>query len=65
MSFTDRLRTILLCSVLEIGVMLGIPMPPERIRQLLQQMNQPAVMHVLREDDDCSEPPPDDPSVAL
>jgi len=51
--------------VLEIGVMLGVPMPPERIRQLLQQMNQPTVMHVLREDDDRSEPPPDDSSVAL
>jgi hypothetical protein len=63
-SLSDRLRTILLCSVLEIGVMLGVPMPPERIRQLLQQMNQPAVMHVLRENDDSGEPPPDDPSVA-
>jgi hypothetical protein len=42
------------------GVLSGVQMPPEEIRALLDAMNQPAVVHVLRDDDDRGGPPGDD-----
>ena len=60
MTLSARLRTILLCSVLEFGVLFGVPMPPERIRELMQTMNQPKLAHVLpTEDDEGGDPPAD------
>jgi hypothetical protein len=38
-----RLRTLLLCAVLEFGAMFGIPMRPEQICDLMHSMNQPKV----------------------
>jgi hypothetical protein len=35
-----RLRTLLCCAVLEIGVLFGVPMRPEQIRALMQTLNQ-------------------------
>ena len=52
---------MLLCFVLEAGVMLGVPMPPERIRELLHQMNQPKLAHVLPADEEDGGEPPDHP----
>ena len=52
MSLTARLRTAFLCAVLEVGALAGVPMPPEKIRALMDQMNQPKVTHVLPEDDE-------------
>jgi len=46
------------------GVLGGVQMPPEKIRDLLRVMNQPAVVHVLRDDDRCGEPSPDDDAAA-
>jgi hypothetical protein len=37
-------------------------MPPERIRELLHQMNQPKLAHVLPAEEDGSEPPEDPPA---
>ena len=54
-----RLRTALLCAVLQMGVLSGVQMPPEKIRELLHAMNQPMVVHVLRDEDDSADPPPD------
>jgi len=45
-----RLRTVLVCTMLEAGVMLGMPVRPQEIEELLQTMNQPKVAHVLREE---------------
>jgi hypothetical protein len=56
-SIRTRIRTALLCAVLQMGVLSGVQMPPEKIRALLHSMNQPAVVHVLRDDDDSSGPP--------
>jgi hypothetical protein len=56
-SIRERFGTVLLCAVLQLGVLGGVQMPPEKIRDLLHAMNQPAVVHVLREDDDCGAPP--------
>jgi hypothetical protein len=60
-SFTARLRTILLCSVLQVGVIFGVPMPPERIQELMHHMNQPKLAHVLPADEDGGGDPPEDP----
>ncbi len=60
-SIKKRLRTIFLCAALEVGVLAGVPMRPEEIRALMDQMNQPKVAHVLPSDDDSGDDPPDDP----
>lgn len=59
MTWKHRLRTIVVCLGLEFATLAGVPMRPDEIRQLLQQMNQPTLAHVLKEekgDDDPLEP---------
>ena len=51
MSLKARLRTILLCAALELGVLSGVPMRPEEIRSLMNQINRPKLAHVLPTDD--------------
>ena len=38
-----RLRTLLCCAVLEIGVLFGVPMRPEQIRELMQTLTKPKI----------------------
>jgi hypothetical protein len=45
-----RLRTTLVCTMLEAGVMFGMPIRPQEIEELLHTMNLPKVAHVLREE---------------
>ena len=52
MSLKQRLRTLLVCAVLELGVLTGAPMRPDEIRELMNQINQPKVAHVLRSEDE-------------
>jgi hypothetical protein len=52
MPWRQRLRTIFLCAALEFAALTGVPMRPEEIRELMQTMNQPKVVHVLPEADD-------------
>ena len=59
MSLGARLRSIFLCLVLEFGVITGVPMPPEKIRALMDSMNQPKLAHVLPAEDDGGNPPDD------
>jgi hypothetical protein len=59
-SFRSRFRTALLCAVLQIGVLAGVQMQPEKIQELLHAMNQPMVVHVLRDEDDNAAPPDDE-----
>jgi hypothetical protein len=42
-----RLRTLLVCVVLEFGAAIGMPMRPDEIARLMQTMNQPKLTHVL------------------
>jgi hypothetical protein len=35
---------------LEVGVLFGVPMRPEQIEELMHQMNQPKLAHVLKEE---------------
>jgi hypothetical protein len=51
------LRAILLCAALEFGVLSGVPMRPEEIRALMNQINQPMLAHVMRLDEESGDPP--------
>ena len=64
MSLKKRLRTIFLCAALELGVFSGVPMRPEEIRALMNQMNQPKLAHTLPSDDEGGNDPPHEPSVS-
>ena len=52
MRISSRLRTILVCAMLEYAALIGSPMRPEEIEELMRQMNQPKLAHVLRDEDD-------------
>jgi hypothetical protein len=57
-SLKERLRVVLACAALEFAVLIGAPMRPDQIQELMHQMNQPTIAHVLREDDDAGDDPP-------
>ena len=50
LTWRQRLRTIFLCAAIEFAVLSGVPMRPEEIRELMQTMNQPKVVHTLPEE---------------
>jgi hypothetical protein len=56
-SWKKKLRVIFACLTLEAAVLFGMPMRPDEIKELMNQMNQPKLAHVLKEDDDGGEPP--------
>ena len=58
MSLKERLRTIFMCVALELGVLSGVPMRPEEIRSLMNQINQPKLAHTLPTDDQRGDDPP-------
>ena len=45
MSLTARIRTILLLAVLEFGAVIGLPVPPEKIRSLMQFLHKQKMAH--------------------
>ncbi len=54
MSFWHRLRVLMVCVALQVGVLSGVPMLPDEIRELMNHMNQPKLAHVLPADEDDS-----------
>jgi hypothetical protein len=58
-SLKEKLRVLLACMTLEAAVIMGMPMRPEQIKELMQQMNQPKVAHVLRSEEEKGNDPPD------
>ena len=42
-----RLRTLLMCLPLLVGSVIGAPMRPEQIEELLQNMNQQTIAHII------------------
>jgi hypothetical protein len=46
-SIKGRLRTILCCAVLEMGVLLGVPMRPEQIRELMHDLSVPRIARTI------------------
>jgi hypothetical protein len=59
MSLASRLRVLFVCVVLEVGVLSGVPVRPDEIQQLMNQMNQPKLAHVLPADEQGGDDPPD------
>ena len=51
-SVKSRLRVVLACLTLLGGVTIGVPMRPSEIEDLMRQMNQPKIAHVLPKKDD-------------
>jgi hypothetical protein len=59
MSIASRLRVLVLCMALEMGVISGVPMRPGEIQELMNQLNQPKVAHVLPTENDSGHDPPE------
>ena len=60
MSWKKKLRVLFACMTLEAGVLFGVPMRPEQIEELMHQMNQPKLAHVLKEEGESGDPPPEE-----
>ena len=52
MRVSPRLRTLLVCSMLEFAALLGLPMRPEEIEELMRTMNQPKLARTIPDDTD-------------
>lgn len=52
MSIKQKLLKVLSSATLLGGLLMGAPMRPDEIEELLHRMNQPKVAHTLREEDD-------------
>ena len=48
----DRLRVVMVCVVLQFGVLAGVPMRPEQIEALMEVMNQPKLAHIISSEND-------------
>lgn len=57
MRISRKLARLLLCAVLELGAVCGVPMSPDEIEELMR-MNEPKVVCVMREAD--GDPPPEE-----
>ena len=57
MSLASRLRVLVVCVALEMGVFSGVPMRPDEIQALMNQMNQPKIEHVLPSENDAGDDP--------
>ena len=57
MSLASRLRVLVVCVALEMGVFSGVPMRPDEIQALMNQMNQPKIAHVLPSENDEGDDP--------
>ncbi len=56
MSFKEKSRKILLCLVLGAGSMMGVPMDPKQVEELLHAMNQTRVEVTITDKEDEGEP---------
>lgn len=52
MSIIRRLRTVACCAILEIGTLMGVPMRPEQIQDLMRAMNVPKVAQTNPDESD-------------
>ena len=60
MSLRKRLRTLFVCLVLEFGVLSGVPMQARELEELMRQLRQPKLAHVLPSGDEGGDPPEGD-----
>lgn len=50
---------LVVCMALEMGVISGVPMRPDEIQELMNQINQPKLAHVLPSENDDGDDPPE------
>jgi hypothetical protein len=62
MRLSPRLRTILVCAMLEYAALVGSPMRPEEIAQLMRNMHQPKLAHVIPDKNDHGDGDPELPT---
>ncbi|RPH72661.1 hypothetical protein EHM76_05795 [bacterium] len=67
MSVKSRLRTLACCGILEMAAVIGVPMRPEQIQDLMRTLNEPKIARTNPDDsnrgdglktDDSRVPPP-------
>ena len=58
MSLKKRLRVVVVCAILQLGVMVGAPMRPDEVGELMHQMNQPKMARVLPSEGEEGDDPP-------
>ncbi len=58
-----RLRVVFVCTFLQFGALMGVPMRPQEIQELMQVMNVPKIAHVLPSEECDGDDPPDEPPV--
>lgn len=58
MSLKKSLRTIFVCAALELGVLSGVPIRPDEVRALMQQLGEPRLAHELPGDEEGGGDPP-------
>jgi hypothetical protein len=51
-----RFLKAIVCVFLGLGSVMGVPMDPEKIAELMSEMNQPKVVVAIREEDDTDDP---------
>jgi len=56
-SLRGRLRTLFVCLVLELGVLSGVPMQAKQLEELMEQLHQPKLAHVLPSEEQPDGPP--------
>lgn len=56
-SVKQRLRTLVCCVTLEVGTLLGVPMRPEQIQDLMQTLNQPQIAQTNPDESDNGDGP--------
>jgi len=57
MSITRRLRTLACCVILEIGILMGVPMRPEQIQDLMRALNLPKLAQTNPDDSQTGDGP--------
>jgi hypothetical protein len=61
-SLKRRVRTLFCCFVLQFGTLVGVPMRPEQIQELMRTLNTPKIAHINPETHpDGDQPDPGDP----
>jgi hypothetical protein len=59
-SLRKRLRSVFVCTFLQFGALVGVPMIPRDIEELMQQMNAAKLAHTLPSEEDDGGGPPDE-----
>ena len=65
MSFNKSCRKLLLLAGLGLGLIAGSPMRPDEIEELMAQLNQPKIAHVLRQEKEDESPNDSNPTAAF